>query len=187
MSDRFEVVIKVSGYAKQYLINNCGNPVDLSQLPDLNKIFVQKLRKPLFRHESLNMASNTEYVCIVISEDTFRRYGWELTKTDQMDFNNIVERRVKFIMRNFVASKSAIGQPIAKVIRDFQEKFNFPEEVWSYEAIKKDLFRHTEIKRNPDIESFIQSFDRKLYKMFVDNLSDSGTISKTYKNELSKV
>ncbi len=187
MPEIYTVNIRVKSYVKQYLINNCGNPCDLTLLPDINKVFLQYLTKPLFSRESLPVSSYNEDICITISDWVFYRYGWEVTKSGQQDFNVRMEKRLKFIMRNWIAHRTAIGFTIADAIRTFQEKFNFPEDVWSYEAIKKDLQRNTDCERSKSVENFLKELDLEMQQKFVNNLSDTGTISLKWKNELSKI
>lgn len=187
MAETYSIDVIVKPYVRRYLINNCGNPVDLSRLPRFQFLFRRLLRKPLFRFESLKMPSNSSYVRILISNDTFYRYGWEMTLTNMMTFNSEIEREIKFIMRTHITYRTAMGYSVAKCIRDFQRWFDMPEDVWSYEAIKKDLFRNTESKRNKDVETFLDQMDQKFQKIFLENLSSLGTISKKYKNEISQV
>lgn len=187
MADTYIVEVIVKPYVARYLVNNCGNPIDLARIPKINSLFKSILRKTLLRHESLKMPDNSSYVRIQISQDTFYRYGWELSRTDMMYFNSEIEREIKFIMRNYISMRAALGYSVASCIRDFQEWFNMPEDVWSYDAIKKDFDRHSRTRRNKDVETFLKSLDKKMNNLFVENLSSLGTISKNFKNELSKV
>jgi len=187
MADKFFIDVKVKPYVRQYLINNCGNPVDLTHLHKFNELFKKLLRKPLLRFESLPLPSDDCYVRIVISQDIFYRYGWEMTRTSMMQFNGEIELEIKFIMRTWIANRAGLGFSLVHCIHDFQERFNFNEDVWSYETIKKDLTRNTSSKRSDDVDNFLRSMDMKMHKLFVENLSVLGTISKRYKNELSKI
>ena len=187
MTDIYTVNVIVKPYVARYLVNNCGDPVDLSKLPKLNNLFRSILRKSLMRHESLKIPDRSSYVSIIISKDTFYRYGWDLTRTDMMYFNAQIEKEIKFIMRNYVSMRAALGFPVAKCIRDFQCLFNMPEDVWSFDAIKKDIDRHTATKKDKDVENFIESISRKMNRVFVENLSNLGTVSNKFKNELSEI
>jgi len=187
MSDSFFIDVKVKPYVRQYLINNCGHPVDLSLLPKINDLFKKLIRRPLLRFESLPMPPDECYVRIVISQDMFYRHGWEMTRSGMMQFNAEIEHDLKFIMRTYITNRASLGYPVAKCIRNFQERFNLQEEVWSFDAIKKDLDRNTESKKSDDVENFLRQMDKKLHQVFLENLSGTGTISKKYKNELCKV
>lgn len=187
MAETYNVDVIVKPYVARYLVNNCGNPVDLSKLPKINSLLKNILRKPLFRNESLKMPSNSSYVRIQISQDTFYRYGWDLSRTDMMFFNSEIEKEIKFIMRYYVSMRAALGYTVARCIRDFQEWFNMPEDVWSFDAIKKDIDRNTSARRDNDVEMFLEALDKKMNKLFLENLSVNGTISKQLKHELSQV
>lgn len=187
MSNQFHIDVKVKPYVRQYLINNCGNPADLTLLPKVNEIFKKLIRKPLLRFESLPLPADECYVRIVFSSDMFYRYGWEMTRSGMLQFNNEIERDIKFIMRTYIAQRAALGFTIAKCIRDFQDRFNFPEEVWSFDAIKKDMDRNTDSKRSDDVDNFIKQMDATLHRVFMKNLSCLGTISKKHRNELIKI
>jgi len=187
MTDLFDIEILVKPYVRQYLINNCGNPADLSHLPKFQELFRKLVRKPMLRFESLPMPVDSCYVRIVFSKDTFYRYGWEMTRTNMMRFNREIESDLKFVMRTYISSRAALGYTIAQCIRDFQDRFNFPEEVWSYEAIKKDIMRNTDGKRGNDVSNFLNDMDKKIHQIFLENLSSTGTISKRYRNELQEI
>ncbi|TLX73717.1 hypothetical protein E9993_14765 [Labilibacter sediminis] len=187
MSEKYTVNIKVKPYVKQYLINNCGDPCDLSLLPEVHKEFLRYLSKPLFTRESLPASTQNDDLCIEIPEWIFKQYGWELTQSGQLDFNTRMEKRLKFIMRTWIGHRTAIGFTIAETIRGFQNKFNFPEDVWSYEAIKKDLYRNTECEKSNTVENFLKKLDIEMQQQFVNNLSATGTISKKWKHELSQI
>lgn len=187
MADKFYVDIKVKPYVKQYLINNCGNPVDLTHLPKFNELYKKLVTRPLLRFESLNIPSSECYVRISISHDTFYRYGWQMSRTGQMLFNGSIERELKFFMRTYIASRAALGHSVSQCIRDFQTRFNMPEEVWNFDAIKKDIDRNTEAKKSNDVETFLNELDTKIQRIFLENLSAVGTISNKYKHELSQI
>jgi hypothetical protein len=182
----YTVDVRVKPYVKQYLINNCGNPVDLSKMPKLNNLFRRLIYKPVLRFESLPLPNSDCYVSIIISQDLFYRNGWEMTRNNQMLFNSEVENEIKFIMRNYVATFSTFYN-IATCIRMFQDRFKLPEDMWGYDAIKKDLDRNSEVKKSKEIEEFVRKMDRSLHKLFVENLSTVGTISNKMKNELNQV
>ncbi len=188
MTDQHLVNIKVKPYVKQYLINNCGNPCNISLLPEVNKEFLKHLSKPLFSRESLPVSQRNDDLCIVIPEWIFYKYGWEITKSGQQDFNAFIERRIKFIARSWIGCQTGIGFTTADSIRAFQDKFNFPEDVWSYEAIKKDLQRNSDCEKNKKIEHFLIELSNDIHLRILNNLSEEGTyISKRHKNELSKI
>lgn len=185
-SNTHTIDIKVKPYVRQYLINNCGNPVDLTYLPKFKKLFSRLLYKPLFPNPSLPLTDGECYVRIIISDDTFGRFGFDMETKNMRYFNTEIEKDIKFIMRNYIAT-FAVFYNIATCIRKFQERFNFPEDVWGYDAIKKDIDRKTEVKRSKEVLAFVNMMDNNLHQLFMDNLSAVGTISKKLKHELSEI
>lgn len=182
----YTVDVKVKPYVRQYLINNCGNPVDLTYLPKFKKLFIRLLTKSLFPMQSLPLTGGECYVRIMISEDTFNRNGFDIDEKSMRYFNADVEKDIKFIMRNYIATFSVFYN-ISTCIRLFQERFKFSEDVWGYDAIKKDIDRKTEVKRDKEVLAFVRMMDKKIHTVFVDNLSTVGTISKQMKHELNQI
>lgn len=179
MSNHFTIKIPCKKYVKAYLENNCGTPVNLQHLPDLLEEFRRCLaRKPAHR-ESAPLAEYRDVVTVIIPNDMFYRHGWEMNKENMLDFNRRVEMKVKCFMRLFVSVNNSLGEPVANCIREFQEKFGYPEPIWSYESIKKDFYRHGQLIQ---IKS-IRTLKSKMNKILLDNLSDLGTISKKLKKE----
>ena len=86
-------------------------------------------------------------------------------------------------MRSFVGIYSGLGLPVFKSIDKFQSRFEFDEDVWRYEAIKKDFYRHG-VKQKIDFDNEIFN---KIEKIIMVNLYDSGTVSqqavKQYEND----
>ncbi len=179
MSNHFTIKIPCKAYVKAYLEINCGTPVDLTHLPDLLDEFRRGLsRKPEHR-ESTEAALCRDVVTIIIPNDMFYRYGWEMNRENILDFNRKIEMKVKFFMRQYVSVNKSFGVPVANCIREFQEGFGFTEPVWSYESIKKDFDRHGRV---PELK-IIRELKIEMNKILLDNLSDLGTISKKLKKD----
>jgi len=56
----------------------------------------------------------------------------------------------------------------------FQNRFIFEEEVWHYEAIKKDIYRNGKV----ELIDFNNEIFKKIEKIVLRNLYDLGTLSK---------
>jgi hypothetical protein len=178
----FTVQIPVKKYIKTYIENNCGSPANLSGLPEINDLFLDLLKYPHFNRDKQAKCSYTSSITIIISSDTFYRHGWQLSKTDIVRFNQKCEAMIKFNSRHFIMANNSLGIPISKCIREFQSLFQFDEDTFTYEAIKKDYDRHG--KKIPI--KFIRDFKAEFNNLLLDNLSSLGTISNSYKNELNK-
>ena len=176
MSQPITITIPVKPYIKRFIEINYGLPADLSSSGELVKMVKRCLRKPNKRWDH-KLCDKTrvlyETVEIIISEDTFYRYGWEISKTDTVALGKEFERRVKVFMRNIVGVNYALGLPINTSILRFQEKFSFPEDVWSYESIKKDFYRNGSYMKI-DFENEIFN---KINHIIMENLSGIGTLS----------
>jgi hypothetical protein len=110
---------------------------------------------------------------VVISEHDFYRYGWELTKTNTIAFGRYYEERAKAMMRTYIGVNISLGVPINKSILKFQDRFVFDEEVWHYEAIKKDIYRNGKV----ELIDFNDEIFKKIEKIVLRNLYDLGTLS----------
>jgi len=77
-------------------------------------------------------------------------------------------------MRNIVGIHVSLGMPINKSIEKFQERYRFYEDIWKYEAIKKDFFRNGRLER----VDFDEEIFHKIEKIILHNLYDLGTIGK---------
>lgn len=177
-SPKFTVSVPVKSYVKRFLEINYGLPVDFTQSAECNKFFQNLLRKPdvsLDKKYPDNICTYTETIEIVISEHDFYRYGWELTKTNTVAFGKRYEDRAKMMMRSIVGVNVGLGLPINKSINGFQSRFNFNEDVWSYETIKKDFYRHGQVQ----FIDFENEIFKKIHGIILRNLYDLGTISET--------
>ena len=166
------------GNVKQYITKAFGDPAELSTDMELRDFFLHCLQSPDFTHEyrrkeKPDSAIYTQEVNIIISEDDFYRYGWALSKTDQIRFGRKIEKEVKQIMRNAISTRLAFSGHIKNSILFFQDHFDFPEDVWSFDSIKKEFYRkgvYPEIKLSDIIDEYLR-------KQILGNLSDKRTIT----------
>lgn len=186
MSEKFCVTIPVKPYVKRFIELNYGLPADFSKDPEMHKFFMNLLRKPDTSRDKKypeRLCTYTQTVEVLISQHDFYRYGWELTRTDIVSFGKHFEMRSKSMMRSFVGVYVAIGLPAYISISKFQERFNFDENYWPYESIKKDFYRNgSDEKIDFDSEIF-----NKIDKIILRTLYDSGTISTQVKKQYETV
>ncbi len=170
------VILPVKPYVKRFLELNYGDPVDLKNDKKLYKLFRRCLIKPQITYDNTRCAEISNYynenVNIIISEDDFYRYGWELSKTDIVAFGREIESNVKFFMKNIVSYYTS-HMDFSKAINIFQEKYGFTEDIWSYESIKKE-FQRNGLKMKIEFKTEITE---KIEKIILLNLSEKGTIS----------
>jgi len=175
MADQFYLIVACKPYVKRFLEINFGNPVDLSGDIMLRTMIRQSLKKPDKKFDKILGEMSCRYcesIRVKISDDEFYRYGWELTKSDTVKFGKEIEARVKFMMRTLVAVNLSLNGSIKMSIIRFQDRFEFQEDVWPYDTIKKEFFRngiHDQIDFNDEIFN-------KLENIIMVNLSKKGTV-----------
>lgn len=144
------IEIPVKPYIKRYLEKHFGNPVNLSGVRGLNDFFCLLLEKQSQRFDkrsTLNLYS--ENIKVVITRDVFYRYGWTMTSTSIVSFNSLFEFLIKTRSRDIISvRKKEARMKVASSIRQFQIDFDFDEDNFGFDAIKKDLQRHTDIFNN---------------------------------------
>lgn len=173
----YVVNLSVTPHVKRYIENQCGFPVNIKLLPNLEKIFIKSLQKPDYRNENnINLNKYCEKTEIQIPADVFYRYGWEISRTDTIYFNLQVDKLIKFYSRSYISVQKQFGISVAQAIRDFQDKFDLPEDVLKYDTIKKDYDRHGSCF---DGKIFID-IQSKIHNIFMAHLSDLGTIAPNF-------
>jgi len=147
------VEVPVKPYVKAYLEKNYGNPVNLSSVRGLNNFFKLLLEKNYFRNDKqINLNGYTSTVNIVITRDVFYRHGWYLSKTSIVSFNGMVEALIKNRIRDMVYINVIHGgNKIARSIRLALKELSIDEDELSFDAVKKDIQRHTSVKVNKKI------------------------------------
>ena len=179
MANHFTTKVHCKKYVKAFLELNCGTPADLSFLPEIKSEFTRCLSKKPSHREKSEIANWPDTISIIIPHDDFYRYGWEINREKEMDFNRMVEQRVKFFMRQYVGHNHSLGIPVAVCIREFQDRFGFAEPIWPFESIKKDFDRNGKV---PELKT-VKELRNEINKILLDNLSDLGTISRKLKKE----
>lgn len=171
MSSEFTIGLYLKPYVHKYLVNNFGDPVNLydQKGDDLKNLLIGMLKKPSARYEKrITLNFQTQEARLIISKSDFYRYGWEVTKTDMIKFNNKVESLVKFYSRCYIAFDKSLGIPISKSIKSFQKEFGFSEDIWTYDSIKKDFDRHGSYIKFDKLSVFKDN----LRNIFLEQLSE---------------
>ena len=95
----------------------------------------------------------------VLSDHDFYNYGWEMHPLHVRALNTTFEQSAKLFMRTCITIDTLMSGSLAASIRRFQDRYNYPEDVWSFQSIKKDIDRNTnriEIDFDTDIYEKIQ-------------------------------
>lgn len=173
---KFSITIPCKPYVKRYLEVTYGTPVDFTKDKSLYPVFRKKLEKPSNKRNSTYKACRldkyTETVECKILQTDFYEFGWELTITDIISFNKEMEGRAKMFMYLIISSRISFGMAQTDAIRYFQERFDFPEEIWPAESINKDCQRNLTVSKNEIIENISELID----KIITGKLSEKRTI-----------
>jgi len=86
----FTLLLQTKPYVHHYLVSNSGNPANLSPDPRLQNLYRRCLRKQASRftkqYKPFRLVKYTAQSRIIISEDNFYRYGWEMSKLNTIYF-----------------------------------------------------------------------------------------------------
>ena len=178
--DRFVCWLPCKPYVKQFLLHNFNTPddtwteiVNLSSDKELQNDFLSRLSKPgRYENKYRNLYRYTASVAVEIRRDDFYRYGWSMSNTEVVAFGTKIERRIKQILFLYLDTHVSMGLPLSAAIRNFQTKFGFTEDTWSYDTIRREYNRHGYRKtvENTTIFDFIN-------RIILGKLSEFATIS----------
>jgi hypothetical protein len=168
------ITIPCKPYVKHFIVINYGDPADLTKCRDLYQDLRKRLSKKALRWQSrkINLSIYSQKIEIIISEDDFYRFGWEMSDTDIRGFNRDIEGRAKFFMRYVISTYEAIMNQ-KQAIRLFQDRFGYTEDIWSFDSIKKDYFRNHNSEKIRIVDYITAELERKT----LEQLSELGTIS----------
>ena len=190
---RYVIWISTRPYIEKYLLHNFRvvdsnwtNLVNLSEDRELSAFISTRLSKPEHRYdkkEKMKRDHNSR-VAIEISKDSFYRYGWALSPSDEIDLNRALDIRCKTICMTFLAATYQYIGNLNECIRRFYQTFSITEDDWSSETIRKMWQREKRIgKICVNDLNFVKNT-----QFILENLSLNGTISengkKAYENNL---
>jgi hypothetical protein len=137
-----EISIPVKPFVKQFLENKYGSPAFLTAKDPVGKYF-QLLLTNNPHHRDKRGVRYKESIEIHVSSDQFFRYGFSLSATSVVWFNNFLEHLIKselFMFLDFHVNRQNIPQK--KAIELFMDEAGFCEDTWPFETIKKAHNRH---------------------------------------------
>jgi len=136
MALQISINLPCKPYVAHYLRNKFGSPLQISRSAAEGKMLFNLLERA--RHDTdLKTARYTEIVEVLLAEGIYLRHGWELTPTAITEFNNWLEEILKERFVVHVDACTSYGIKKAVAIRDWQDNYNFPEDVWKFETLKK--------------------------------------------------
>jgi hypothetical protein len=147
-----KIEIAVKPIVKAYLERNYGIPARLNKESLAGRYFYKLLEKQE-NHKDTEYKAYPQRVIIIIGEDCLFRHGSSVTPTSLIDFNNYVTDNIYQLMFFSIEMQEEMSQDrfrIKEAIQSFLDRFNFTEDILSFETAKKAYYRYRE-KQNPTI------------------------------------
>ncbi len=172
---RFKITLRVKPYVWQFLVNNfqdSKNPevgiVNFKQDPELNNVLKKMLCKKTshFNGRYLSALRYNREIRVIISQDDFERYGWELSPTDTVQLGRIIEKRAKQQLYSYISFYHSINRTIQDAILKAQETFHYSEEVWPADSIRRGYARN-----RPELLNLSKLLDSEIDNIFLGKLS----------------
>lgn len=172
-------IIQVKPHVKQFIINQCGeDPSNLKLIPELWKAYLSMLKKPCYHQDSKQIGNYSDQIIVKISDDIFYRYGWEISKTDTVRFNNKVDDFIKLLSRQYIQIHQNFGVKQTVAARKFCDFFNFGNTL-DPDSVAKDFYRNRPtIHKN----TLYSSIFKQIENNFLVNLGSNGMISQYFIN-----
>lgn len=136
MALQISITLPCKPYVAHYLRTKFGNTANIDRSSAEGKMLFNLLERA--RHETdLKAAKYSHHVDVLLAEGIYLRHGWELTPTAITEFNNWLEEILKERFMVHVDALTSVGLKKAEAIRQWQDVYNFPEDVWKFETLKK--------------------------------------------------
>ncbi len=94
-----EIEIFTKTHIAHYLVHHFGKPCAIPSGNFISEFLRVNLSKPIKRNDSRINALNTP-VLILLSQDDINRYGYDLTKTAELNFSNSVDNYIRSQIRS---------------------------------------------------------------------------------------
>jgi hypothetical protein len=136
MALQISLTLPCKTYVAHYLRSKFGTTCCINRTSAEGKMLFNLLTKA--RHERDAVAAKySDSVEVLLAEGIYLRHGWELTPTAAQEFNTWLEDLLKDKFAIHVDALTSYGIKKAVAIRDFQDRYDFPEDVWKFETLKK--------------------------------------------------
>lgn len=183
MKNPLTLTLPCKPYVRRFIEHNFGLPADISRDEELFSDFRKRLSKNSHRHDrayaTLMLEKYAESAKIIIPEDDFYRYGWELSTSDIVKLNKHLECRIKILVHTVVSSQLAFGFTLSASVDYFMDTYEFPEDVWKKESIIKECQRNLKTSTRDIHNNLVENINM----IIVDKLAASNILSKKGKNK----
>lgn len=177
--DLYVVKLRCKRYVQHYLLVNYGcrmqgHPclVDIRKDDELKEFLYRAIKRPVVtRDKWLSSFEGKKRNCEVelrISSDIFNRFGWELSTTDEVHLNSILEARCKKQLLDYLKLQYALHEDLHDAIFSFYRMYGYSNRSWPFNSIVKIWSRS---KAKLDVFSFKDEFNQLFTKIFMDKLS----------------
>jgi hypothetical protein len=140
----FTIEIPCKPWIKKYLAANFGAKPNLKEDPCLYHFFIRLLKRSLtMQDHRIDLSKYRSNVTVLFSEDVFRRVGFRLSKTDIEAFNVFCEGYIKKQLIIHIDSHLRYNDNLANAIRTAQEEFDFSDDDFQFDSIKKYYVRNS--------------------------------------------
>ncbi|MCK9612039.1 MAG: hypothetical protein PHR81_10215 [Bacteroidales bacterium] len=148
-NEHLKVKVFVKPFVKKVLEKKCGNPVDLNlwDMKNYIRLFLLDSIKHPSKHYDYTIKKKYNYsrmttVNIKLSPYEFFKIGHELTLTDQMKLNRVLQKLVKNQIYIMLDVGEKYQNKISERIKVVRKTLNLSEKDLSDYAIKKDYYRY---------------------------------------------
>lgn len=174
MPYNFSVKFPCKTYVRCFIEQNYGKPVRFYRDKSLMVIIRLLLsrRSSNLDYRPINRGIYSDSVTFWINEKDYAHHGCELSNQAIMDLNKYFEGKVKNLMRSWCATQHSFGLPAVECVKEFQERFGFPEHIWKFESIYKDCQRNHVFGRN-----LRERLREEIHHIILSQMSDNRTIT----------
>jgi hypothetical protein len=129
---------------RQYLINKYGEKMNIPNSDLVKALVFSLLQRNTAKDDSdITLQFYTTKVELLLDLDQALRFGLHLSKTSARNINLTIEKIIHEQLHHFLEFYiGAAGYTEKSAIEAFQQIYNFPEEVYPYDTIKKHYQRH---------------------------------------------
>lgn len=138
------IEIYTKPYVAHFITMKYGDPAQFDQDKNVMQYLDSIISKPCRRHDkyygNLKGLRYKSPVRILLNEKQYNKCGGRLTKTDSVKFSGFLEGNLKYQTMYIIWFYQHL-LTFKDSTKLFQKNFNFPEEVWPYESIKKSYYK----------------------------------------------
>jgi hypothetical protein len=141
----FKIEVPVTPVVKKWIVQKHGEIPQLTTKNSLGITLTYMIHMHNTRQDkSVNMATYSERIVIKLTADIFFRYGFTLTPTAVCHFNKYVLEEIYSLM--FYGIDLECERTPTRLIKDcienFCDRYDFQEDIFSYERAKKAYYRY---------------------------------------------